>query len=94
MTEVSKSETVTVTVHFFARARELAGASSKAFQIPKGTSPNEAFEEHILSQFPEVAVLSGHCILALNQEYLHSESPATSLEDGDELAVIPPISGG
>lgn len=94
MSADTQGETVTVTVHFFARARELAGTSSQSLHLPRETSPKAILEDHILKQFPDVAILSAHCILALNHEYLSVGSAGISLNDGDELAVIPPISGG
>lgn len=94
MSAASPSGTVTVTVLFFARARELAKTSSLSLSLPEGTTALAAFKEHILTQLPEVAVLADHCVLALNQEYIAADAPATPLRNGDELAIIPPISGG
>ncbi len=36
---------------------------------------------------------AGRCVLALNQEYLEKDA-TTGLKAGDEIAIIPPISGG
>lgn len=36
---------------------------------------------------------AGCCVFAVNQEYVSKEQPVP-LEDGDEVALIPPISGG
>lgn len=36
---------------------------------------------------------AGRCVLALNQEYIEKDS-VEPLKDGDEVALIPPISGG
>ena len=38
-------------------------------------------------------LLAGKCVLALNQEYLEKNA-TTALKEGDEIAIIPPISGG
>lgn len=94
MSTTSSLGTVTVTVLFFAQARELAKTPSQSLSLPEGTTAHTAFKDHILAIFPEVRVLAGHCVLALNQEYVTADSPAAPLQNGDELAIIPPISGG
>ena len=44
-------------------------------------------------QFPQLREIEGRFVLSLNQEYLQPEE-AEQLKAGDEVAVIPPISGG
>lgn len=90
----SSAPQVTVKVLFFARARELADTSQVSLSVPPGTAPWAAFKEHVLAHFPALAVLADHCVLALNQEYVAIDVPKRPLVNGDELAVIPPISGG
>jgi molybdopterin converting factor small subunit len=45
------------------------------------------------AQFPALAGLRGDFVLSLNQEYL-APGEAAPLRAGDEVALIPPISGG
>lgn len=89
----SEPATISVRVLFFARARELTNEKSLALTVPVGTTPLDAFSKIILQKFPALDTLAEHVVLALNQTYL-SEGSNTALRDGDELAVIPPISGG
>lgn len=83
---------MSITVVFFAKARELAAVSSITLSIPSSTTPHNALHNSILPRFPALRPLIDHIILAVNQSYV-SESTAY-LKDGDELALIPPISGG
>ncbi len=44
-------------------------------------------------QYPQLEELQGNFVLSLNQEYLGADEEQL-LKSGDEVAVIPPISGG
>ena len=58
------------------------------FLVMSSLGPTEA-----IFLFQSLVTLAGKCVLALNQEYLEKNA-ATALKDGDEIAIIPPISGG
>ena len=44
-------------------------------------------------QYPQLERILLRCALAINGEYV-TEDAATSLKAGDEVAVLPPMSGG
>lgn len=44
-------------------------------------------------QYPQLEQLGGSFVLSLNQEYL-AQGEEAALSAGDEVAIIPPISGG
>lgn len=47
----------------------------------------------ILEKHPQLASCISTCVMAVNLEYL-SDNAATKLKANDEVAIIPPISGG
>lgn len=89
----SSSVPIQVKVLFFARARELAETTETTLSLPYATTLQAAFKEHILARYPTLAPLVEHVVLALNEEYL-TPGYDKPLSDGDQLAIIPPISGG
>lgn len=76
---------ITVTVRTFARYRELLGFEQAAFTLP------EAASLAALLDMPELEKLPAEALLAVNQAFAKRE---TTLVDGDEVAVMPPVSGG
>jgi molybdopterin converting factor subunit 1 len=80
-----------VRVLFFARAREVAGLSAAELHLDAGAS-TENLLQLLTAQYPGLDSVLRSCVLALNQEYLQGGPQA--LKDGDEVAVIPPLSGG
>ncbi len=74
-----------VTVRLFAVLRERAGAPQVDLDLPDGASVAEALDA--------LAPLAGDVpvVLAVNREYAVAD---TVLRAGDELALIPPVSGG
>ena len=79
---------------FFGKARELLGFSSSEIALPQTLTRGDLFSA-VQSRFPELKSLAGCFVLALDQDYLEPESTElVRLQNGSELAVIPPISGG
>ena len=82
---------MTVTVRLFAILRERAGSDSIEIELPEPATVDDAFE--CLAAVPALTELIERMPLrmAVNREYA---TATTSIAPGDELAVIPPISGG
>jgi MoaE-MoaD fusion protein len=76
---------VEVTVRLFAMLRERAGAGSVTLELPEGARVRDALES--LSGLAEGIPL----VMAVNREYASEDDV---LDAGDELALIPPVSGG
>jgi len=79
-----------VTIRLFARLRELAGAGELTRQIPEGSSAMEVWQA-LAAEFPAMTDYGRSISCAVNEEY--SRLTAT-LHDGDEVAFLPPVSGG
>jgi molybdopterin converting factor subunit 1 len=82
---------MTVTVRLFAILRERAGSDSIEIDLPEGATVADAFAQ--LAAAPGLGELidSRSLRMAVNREYA---AATTSIGPGDELALIPPISGG
>lgn len=95
----SSPDAVAVKVLFFAGAREAAGTDSASIAVASGTGLGPLLHEHILPAYPGLAPLLPGCALAVNLEYV-TRGADGKLPDGpdlcagDEVAIIPPISGG
>jgi MoaE-MoaD fusion protein len=74
-----------VTVRLFAQLRERAGAGELRLELPEGARVADA-----LAQLDDLAQ-GLPLVLAVNREYASDDQP---LDAGDELALIPPVSGG
>jgi molybdopterin synthase catalytic subunit len=77
---------------FFAASRDVTGVQEKELTIADGTK-TDALIAHLIEQFPGLGPIFQSAVLAVNQDYTDPESPV-ELKEGDEIAVIPPISGG
>jgi molybdopterin converting factor subunit 1 len=81
---------VTVRVQLFAILKERAGQDHVEVELPD--SPTVADAISAVAQLPGLSGLSqGSARMAVNREYASAD---TLLRDGDELALIPPVSGG
>jgi len=79
-----------ITVRYFAIMREHLGKSSEVLDIPEGTTAGDIFQLAIRDT-PRLAGLQRAVMVMVNEEYV---DPGTELHDGDEVALIPPVSGG
>jgi molybdopterin converting factor subunit 1 len=74
-----------VTVRLFAGLRERAGTAERRIELPAGASLADVWPALDLGEEPE------GLLFAVNRKYAPAD---TQLEEGDEVALIPPVSGG
>ena len=79
-----------VRVRLFARAREAYGASRADLELPPGATLRDCFRE-LSAEAPALARMEDALLVARNEVYAGWED---SLQEGDEVALIPPVSGG
>lgn len=79
-----------IRVLFFGQLKDVVGCSSDDIDLPPGSTLETAFERYA-SQFPRVREMADSIAAARNQEFADL---AQALEDGDEIAFMPPVSGG
>jgi molybdopterin converting factor subunit 1 len=81
---------VHVTIRLFARLRELVGASELTRQVPDGAVALDAWQT-LVAEFPALGDHTRSISCAVNEEYARLTA---ALKDGDEVAFLPPVSGG
>ncbi len=81
---------MTVRVLFFGQLRDLAGAAQETIVLDSPFTLGGLFKLY-LDRFPDLAGMSSSIVLARNYEF---SPPETLLADGDEVAFLPPVSGG
>jgi len=80
---------VKVTVRLFAGLRELAGVRATEIELPAGATAADIWPA--LSRALSLGDEPQGLMIAVNKSYAARDS---TLEDGDEVALIPPVSGG
>jgi molybdopterin converting factor subunit 1 len=79
-----------VTVRYFAGHRDITGTAAERLKLAEGATIG-ALWELLIARYPRLAAYSGRLLYAVNEDY---GTPTTELRDGDEVAFIPPVSGG
>jgi len=79
-----------IRVLFFGVLKDLLGRSSETLELPEGVLL-EAVLSHYASQAPRFQAILPSLALSVNQEY---SSPGQALQAGDEVGLLPPVSGG
>lgn len=79
-----------VKVKLFALVRQLVGRSELELELPDGATVAD-LQRRLQARFPQLHLESGGVLLAVNLRYAGPDQP---LQEGDEVALIPPVGGG
>lgn len=79
-----------VRVRLFAAARAVVGQGEVSVEVEDGSTVGD-FMDLFFARHPELAGMAGSLLLAVNREFADQ---SVGLKDGDELGVMPPVSGG
>jgi molybdopterin converting factor subunit 1 len=90
MEERVMAETISVRVRAFALMREVLGTAELAVTLPAGADV-AALLARLAQEFPDARLAGRRFTTAVNRSYA---PPDAILADGDEVALIPPVSGG
>ena len=88
--DATDTKAIHVRVLFFGAARDAAGREELELSLSPQANVASAFAR-LLADYPALARFGNSLLLAVNQEYA---LPDREISDGDELAVLPPVSGG
>jgi molybdopterin converting factor subunit 1 len=83
-------QTIRVKVLFFGRLKEVAGRSEDALEVSEAATIEQLFALCV-ERHPELAKFRSSLVASLNQEFAAWDTP---LHSGDEVAFLPPVSGG
>jgi MoaE-MoaD fusion protein len=77
-------------VLFFGMLKDLVGHSSATLDLPESATVGDLLA-HFAAQWPQLKDSLSSLAVAVNQQYAGTE---TELKSGDEVALLPPVSGG
>ncbi len=81
---------VTITVKLFAAYQEAVGLPELTLQLPAGTIVAEV-RDQLIAQHPQLQQWRDLTRFGINLQFVE---PQTELKDGDEVVLVPPVSGG
>ncbi|NTV64746.1 MAG: MoaD/ThiS family protein, partial [Oscillochloris sp.] len=81
---------ITIHIRFFAGHRDIVGCTTQEMQLEPGTTLGQVWQR-LVTSYPRLTGYTGRLLYARNQQFA---GPETLLADGDEVAFIPPVSGG
>ncbi len=79
-----------VKTKFFAAIKDIVGTPEVELEITPGTTAGDLFQRYC-RQHPRLNQYAERIMISVNLEFV---SPETHLKEGDEIAFIPPVSGG
>ncbi|HIE92004.1 MAG TPA: molybdopterin converting factor subunit 1 [Acidobacteria bacterium] len=79
-----------VNVRLFARLKDIAGTGELARQAPPGATARTVWDT-LVNEFAQLRDYEASISVAVNEEYSRMD---VAIADGDEIAFLPPVSGG
>lgn len=94
-----------ITILYFAAAKDATGVPQDSITLPTGKTTLTVPEliEKLIAKHPQLAKIFDAAMLAVNMEYVNKDGTPTEggkgsapveIKPEDEVAVIPPLSGG
>jgi molybdopterin synthase catalytic subunit len=83
-------DSVRVKVLFFGQLKEILGRCEEVLELPEGSRMADVFQ-YYSSHDARIGAMRGSIVLARNHEFTPLASPVS---EGDEIALLPPVSGG
>ena len=87
---MTQPTTFTITLKLFAAYQEEIGAEEQILEVPNGTTALDVCDR-LIAQHPALAEWKDQTRFGINLDFV---DPRTLLKPGDELVLIPPVSGG
>ncbi len=84
------SQTVRVKVLFFGRLKDVVGQSEESLDLADASTVEQLFALYC-TRIPELVKYRSSVVASRNQEFAPWSAP---LQSGDEIAFLPPVSGG
>lgn len=78
-----------LTIRTFGIARDICGSPAVELEMPDRSTADQ-LRQHLRERYPRLGLLASF-LLAVNEEYAAPDQP---LSPTDEIAIIPPVSGG
>jgi len=79
-----------VEIKYFAMCQEIAGKEAEILEVPENITTREVWDI-LITRYPGLEPYRDRSRLAVNLEYILTDRP---LKEGDEICLIPPVSGG
>ncbi len=79
-----------VLVKFFASARDIVGKKDLQMEIEKDSKVEDVMDD-IFEKYPDLKDMEDQLLISVNKD---RTDKSEILKDGDEIAVMPPVTGG
>jgi len=81
---------IKITILYFAHASDIAGKKMENIKIQSNTKISDLFL-HLITKYPRLKEMEKSLQISVNREIVKKNF---KIKDGDEIALLPPISGG